>query len=201
MKLEEVVAEIRLSVATIKEKLDHTVTWKELSGTALALFGAICLGVWFLVGQSVDSRLSGSEARLKAASIDAVDVATKKIMAELKASLSEVSDKIEKQQTTLLEVSASLGKMGNGNPYNPDFYKQVLEISEKINSIGNRLTDNPQTNAAYVTFNASGSLGAKVLASPEWDNFAKTWGLDTQSVVNTGQIIVPFGDIGLLPKN
>lgn len=200
MKLDELVDEIRQAVEIIKVKLDHTVTWKELSGTALTLFLAICAGVWFLVQQIVEAKLSGAEARLNSASITALDSAKKELITELRATLGEISQRLETNATSLMEVSALLEKQSQTTKLTSEIASKFVATTTDLSLISDLLAEQKNTNPAYVTFDSAGPIGAKLLSSPEWDKFAKTWGLDKQLVIDTGQIIVPFGDIKLLTE-
>lgn len=199
MKIDDFMVEVLKTVDIIKVRLDHTVTWKELSSTALGLFCAICAGVWFLVGQTVETKLAGAEERLSLASSEAVDIAKKELAIEMRAALDEISDSLDKNSNNLVEISTLIEKQNRTIVVSADFKSRFDGISKEVKTISDILANRKNTNPAYVTFNSTSPIGATVLSSPELEKFAKTWGLDLDAVVNTGQIIVPFGDIKLSP--
>jgi hypothetical protein len=200
MKLEDVVNEIKVTVATIRERLDHTVTWKELAAASVALFIAICSGVWFLVGLKFDSKLHDATTEIKEASTLAVTSAKEEILKELLPVLGEMRKNMDNQSTTISEVSALVGKQFNAN-------LDLVSLGPKLDSAVGEFTDikalltrSNEYGSAYVAFDTSGQVGSEILQSTEWKSLAKTLGINSSLVETTGQIILPIGTLKINPN-
>lgn len=199
-KVETAINEIKVALEGIRAKLEHTVTWKELVGAAIALALLISAGIWFVVGLRMDDKLGAATAELKASSKEvtqaAVDAAAAGIIDRLQKEMSTLTNEI-KLQTRSIEASIDAAVVGAESVGNlKGIFTRLDDLSVSISDVKSEFQSSSKLPSAYYSFPANSEASNKIFelmkSDERWKSLALEYGLDSSDIEKNGVIVVPF---------